>query len=112
MNPGDTLKGQGQLLQHGRLIVVADYHLTIPSSTHFAINPIGKLKFNVDDHMAGFILIEPRAAEEISSATDYTLELSDKAKLPIRIERRYKQVKHQGQARISFWVTVTWNHQK
>jgi len=106
MNPGDTLKGQGQLLQHGQLIVTIDYHLTIPSSTHFVINPTGKLNFNFDDYLAGFVLVEPDAADKIEPGTEYTLELHNKAKLPVQIDRRYKQIEHQGQPRISFWVTV------
>lgn len=106
MNPGETLKGQGQLLQHGRLIAEIDYHLTIPSSTHFVINPIGKLNFNFDDYLAGFVLVNPAEAGQLKAGAEYTLELQNKAKLPIRVDRRYKQVEHQGQARISFWITV------
>jgi hypothetical protein len=40
------------------------------------------------------------------SLAEYTLELADKSKRTIRIERRYKKMKHKGQERISFWVKI------
>ncbi len=106
MNPGDVLEGRGLLLQHGRLIAGVDYHLTIPHQTHFIINPTGGLQFDYDDHLGGFILLAPDDAEKVSVSTEYTLELASKSKKTVRIERRYKKIKRQGKARISFWVKV------
>ena len=53
----------------------------------------------------GFILLTPDDANKIS-LTDYTLELASKSKKSIRIERRYKKIKHKNQPRISFWVKL------
>jgi len=105
MNPGDTLEGRGQLLQHGRLIAQIDYHLTIPAEPHFVINPTGKLQFDYEDYLGGFILLRPDDAQEIA-LTEYTIELASKTKKPIRVERRYKEIRHQGEPRVSFWVKV------
>jgi hypothetical protein len=105
MNPGDTLEGRGQLLQHGRLIAQIDYHLTIPTETHFVINPTGNLRFDYEDYLGGFILLKPDDAPKIS-LTEYTLELASKIKKPIRVERRYKEIEHRGEPRVSFWVKV------
>ena len=104
-NPGDVLEGRGTLLQHGRLIAKVDYHLTIPRQTHFIINPTGNFKLDYENHAGGFILLTPEDAKNLSLA-DYTLELASKSKKSIRVERRYKKIKHQGQPRISFWVKV------
>lgn len=106
MNPGDTLEGRGSLLQHGRLIAHnVDYHLTIPTQTHFIANPTGNLHFDYEDYLGGFILLSPADAEQIS-LTEYTLELVNKSKRNIRIERRYKKIERKGEERISFWVQV------
>lgn len=105
MKPGDTFEGRGVLLEHGRLIAAVDYHLTIPHETHFVINPTGSFNFDYEDHLGGFILLKPDDAEKIS-LTEYTLELVNKSKKSIRVERRYKEIKHKGQPRISFWVKV------
>ena len=104
-NPGDVLEGQGNLLQQGRRVANVDYHLTIPNLTHFLINPTGKIQSDYTEHAGGFILLTPEDAENIS-LTEYTLELSDKSKHTIHIERRYKRIKHKGETRISFWVKV------
>jgi hypothetical protein len=105
MNPGDTFEGRGLLLEHGRLIAAVEYHLTIPHETHFVINPTGSFDFDYEDHLGGFILLRPDDAEKIS-LTEYTLELVNKSKKSIRVERRYKEIKHKGQPRVSFWVKV------
>jgi hypothetical protein len=108
MNPGDVLEGQGQLLQHGRLIASVSYHLSIPHRTHFVINPTGKLNFDYDNYLGGFILLSPDDAKRIQIAGEYTLELAGKDKKLIHIERRYKKIKRQGKEQISFWVKI--NH--
>ena len=105
MNPGDILEGHGSLLQHGRLITDVDYHLTIPHQTHFVINPTGSFNFDYEDHLGGFVLVKPEDAAKVSF-TEYTLELASKSKKTIRVERRYKKIKHQGEERVSFWVKV------
>jgi hypothetical protein len=105
MNPGDTLEGRGVLLQQGRLVAGVDYHLTIPRPAHFFIVPPGGLRADYEAHLAGFILLTPADVAKISLA-EYTLELADKTKKSIRIERRYKKIKHKGEERISFWVKV------
>lgn len=93
------------LLQHGRLIAEVDYHLAVPTEVHFIINPASILHPNYDLYLSGFILLTPAEAEKISLA-EYTLELADKTKKTIRVERRYKQMKHKGADFISFWVKV------
>jgi hypothetical protein len=105
MNPGDTLEGRGALLQQGRLVAGVDYHLTIPRPPHFIIVPPDGLRPDYETHLAGFILLTPSDAAKISLA-EYTLELADKTKKSILIERRYKKIKHKGEERISFWVKV------
>lgn len=105
MNPGDTWQGQGVLLQQGRRIATVDYHLTIPTQTHFTINPTGRLRFNYEDYLGGFILLTPKDAETLELA-DYTLELADKSKKQIRVAHRYKRITHKGQERVSFWVQL------
>lgn len=105
MNPGDTLEGRGVLLQQGRLVAGVEYHLTIPRQSHFIIVPSGGFPRDYESHLSGFILLTPADAEKIS-LTDYTLELADKSKKLIQIERRYKKLKHQGEERISFWVKM------
>jgi hypothetical protein len=103
--PGDILEGQGVLLQHGRLIANVDYHLTIPSQTHFLVNPTGHFRLDYEDYAGGFILLTPEDAKNLS-LTEYTLELANKHKRTIRVERRYKQIKRKGEARVTFWVKV------
>ena len=105
MNPGDTLEGRGVLLQHGRLVADVDYHLTIPRQIHFIIVPTGGFHPDYEAHLGGFILLTPADADKIS-LTEYTLELADKTKKTIRVDRRYKETKHKGEARVSFWVKV------
>jgi hypothetical protein len=105
MNPGDTLEGRGVLLQQGHLVARVDYHLTIPRQTHFIIVPAEGVRPDYEAHQGGFILLAPTDADKIFLA-DYTLELADKSKKNIRIERRYKKIKHKGEIRISFWVKV------
>ncbi|MCP4715691.1 MAG: hypothetical protein GY868_11285, partial [Deltaproteobacteria bacterium] len=84
--PGDILEGRGLLLQHGRLIANTNYHLTIPTGTHFFINPTGSFSLDYEDCLAGFILVAPAEVEKIS-LTEYTLELADKSKKNILVER-------------------------
>lgn len=105
MKPGDTLEGSGLLLQHGRLVARVDYYLAIPRESHFTLNPGGSLKLDYESYLSGFILVAPADADGLELAA-YTLELADKSKRPIRVERRYKKIKHKGMARISFWVRV------
>lgn len=105
MNPGDILEGRGALLQHGHLVAGVDYHLTVPRQIHFIIVPSGGLLDDYEAHLSGFILLTLTDAEKISQ-TDYTLELADKSKKMIQVERRYKKMKHKGEERISFWVKV------
>jgi hypothetical protein len=105
MIPGDTLEGRGLLLEHGRLIANIDYHLTIPTQTHFAINPTGSLHFDYEDYLGGFILLTPDDAKKIS-LTEYTLELTNKHRKNIRVERRYKNINRKDEQLVSFWVKV------
>jgi hypothetical protein len=107
MNPGDVLEGQGQLLEHGRLIATVSYHLSIPHQTHFIINPTGRVHFDYDTYLGGFILLRTDDAEKIRLATNYTLELANKSKKTVYIERRYKKIKREGQEQVSFWVKVS-----
>lgn len=93
------------LLQQGRLVAGVDYHLTIPRQTHFIIVPSEGIRPDYEAHLGGFILLAPADADKISLA-DYTLELADKSKKNIHVERRYKKIKHKGEVRISFWVKV------
>ncbi len=101
--PGDVLEGNGNLLKHGRFIAVVDYHLAIPTQTHFIVNPTGGLHMDYQDHLGGFILLKPDDAGKIETV-GYTLELADKSKKQITVERRYKEVTHKGEPRISFWI--------
>lgn len=103
--PGDVLEGHGNLLQHGRLVAPVDYHLTIPDQTYFFINPTGEFSLSYDKYRGGFILLKPDNADTLALDT-YTLELADKHKMNIQVERRYKKVKHNGNPRISFWIKV------
>jgi hypothetical protein len=105
MNPGDTLEGRGVLLQQGRLVAGVDYHLTVPRQTHFIVVPSGGFHDDYEAHLSGFILLTPTDAAEIS-LTQYTLELADKTRKTIQVERRYKKMKYRGEERISFWVKV------
>lgn len=103
-NPGDSLEGSGLLLQQGRLIAHVEYHLSIPTQTHFLVNPTGNLKIDYQEYAAGFILILPENAKNVTLGSNYTLQLTDKRKKEIRIERKYKDTKHHGKAYHSFWV--------
>ncbi|RME70099.1 MAG: hypothetical protein D6784_17235 [Chloroflexi bacterium] len=105
MEPGDTLEGKGLLLKHGRIVAEVDYHLTIPRRTHFFINPTGKLHFDYEDYLGGFILLDPPAADRLELA-EYTLELASKARKTIVVERRYKKISHRGKPKVSFWVKI------
>jgi len=105
MNPGDVLEGHGRLLQHGRLVVEVDYHLTIPRDLYFIINPTGSLHLDYEDYLGGFVLVTPDDAEKIA-LIDYILEFEDKSKKTVHVERRYKKTKRQGKVRISIWVNV------
>ncbi len=93
------------LLQHGRLVAGVDYHLTVPRQTHFIIVPMGGLRRDYEAHLGGFILLAPADADKITLA-EYTLELADKTKKTLRVERRYKKTKHKGEEWVSFWVKV------
>ncbi|MFQ5613562.1 MAG: hypothetical protein ACE5H9_15670 [Anaerolineae bacterium] len=97
-----TLEGQGALLQHGRLVARVDYHLSLPTQTHFVTSANPTL--HPDEHLAGFILLPKNQGNLPLQA--YTLELTDKQRLPIVVERRYKTMKHRGQTRVSFWVKL------
>ncbi len=105
MNPGDVIEGRGRLLQRGRFVVEVDYHLTIPRDLYFIINPTGSLHLDYEDYLGGFVLVTPDDAEKIA-LTDYILELDDKSKKTVQVERRYKKTKHQGKNHVSFWVKV------
>lgn len=105
MNPGDTLAGRGRLLQQGRLLAEVDYHLTIPRQTHFIIVPSGGLSDDYGAYLGGFILLTLADAAKIT-LTEYTLELADKTKKVVRVERRYKEISHHGEKQVSFWVKV------
>ena len=105
MNPGDVLEGRGQLLQHGRLVANVHYHLMIPRDLYFLFNPTGRLRLDYEEYLGGFILVAAGDAERIS-LDQYTLELSDKRKRTIQVERRYKKRNFQGEDQISFWVKV------
>jgi hypothetical protein len=103
--PGDVLEGRGLLLSHGRLIAKVDYHLTIPSQVYFLINPTGKVRNDYEAYAAGFILVAPVDADTLPLG-EYTLELADKGKKTVRVERRYKEIDHKGKKVVSFWVNV------
>ena len=106
MNPGDILEGRGVLLQQGRLVAGVDYHLTIPRQTHFIVVPPAGIRPDYEAHLGGFILVNPADADQVS-LTEYTLELADKTKKTILVERRYKEMRHKGEPRVSFWVKVS-----
>ena len=105
MNPGDILEGSGELLQQGRLVAKVDYHLTIPREIYLIINPTGGFARDYESHLGGFIMVPPVEAAAIG-LDEYTLELADKRKKIIRVERRYKQVKRKGENWVSFWVKI------
>jgi hypothetical protein len=105
MNPGDVLEGRGLLLQHGRLVANVHYHLTIPRDLYFLLNPTGRFHLDYEEYLGGFILVAPSDVEKISLG-QYTLELGDKRKRTIQVERRYKKSNVQGKDQISFWVKV------
>jgi hypothetical protein len=103
--PGDSVEGTGHLLQHGRFVARVDYHLAVPNQTHFFVNPTGKVQTDYSNYIAGFILLAPEDARQLNPET-YTLELADKTKLPVQIERRYRETNRNGQPRISFYVKI------
>lgn len=105
MNPGDVLEGRGLLLQHGRLVAEVHYHLAIPRDLYFLLNPTGQLHLDYEDYLGGFILVAPGDGEKIASE-EYTLELNDRRKRTIHVERRYKKSNVHGKAQIYFWVKV------
>ena len=105
MNPGDVFEGRGLLLQHGRLVAEVHYHLTIPRNLYFLLNPTGRLHLDYEEYLGGFILVAADDADRIALG-EYTLELSDKRKRTIQVERRYKKRNVQGTDQISFWVKV------
>ena len=105
MNPGDILEGRGLLLQQGRLVAQVHYHLTIPRDLYFLLHPTGRLHLDYEDYLGGFILVAPGDGEKIA-LEEYTLELSDKGRRTIQVERRYKKSRFQGKEQISFWVKV------
>lgn len=105
-NPGDILEGSGLLLKQGRLIAPVECHLSIPSQTHFLINPTGNFRTDYREYAAGFVLVLPEHAKNVTLG-NYTLELADKRKIKIQIERTYKNTQHQGQEYCSFWVKIT-----
>lgn len=105
MNPGDVFEGRGLLLQHGRLVAEVHYHLAIPRDLYFLLNPTGRLHLAYEDYLGGFILVAPGDGEKIA-LEQYTLELGDRRKWTIQVERRYKKSSRQGQEHLSFWVKV------
>ena len=104
-NPGDSLEGAGLLLQQGRIVARVHYHLSIPTQTHFLVNPSGGLKPEYASHAGGFVLVASTEAESLKSG-EYILELVDKGKKTIHVERRYKALKYGGRPCVSFWVKV------
>jgi hypothetical protein len=103
--PGDTIEGSGVLLRQGRIVVRVDYHLAIPTQTHFLVNPTGQLDLDYSDHAAGFILVSLKDANNVLLA-DYALELEDKTRVFIKITHAYKQLNKDGQPKKAFWVKV------
>ena len=103
MNPGDILEGSGELLQQGRLVAKVDYHLTIPREIYLIINPSGGFERDYENFLGGFIMVPLIEAATIG-LDEYILELADKRKKTIQVERRYKQVKRKGEMWVSFWV--------
>ena len=104
-NPGDSLDGAGLLLQQGRIVADVYYHLSVPTQTHFLVNPLGGLKNDYANYAGGFVLVPSTDAIKVTLG-EYVLELADKSKRIIRVERRYKTLQHQGRNCLSFWVAV------
>lgn len=104
-NPGDAVEGSGFLLQHGRLVTRVHYHLSIPTQTHFLVNSPGRVSADYADFAGGFVLVPASEAATLPLG-EYTLELIDKSRRQVNVERRYKPVKHQGHPHVSFWVTL------
>jgi hypothetical protein len=105
MNPGDIIEGSGELLQQGRWVANVDYHLTIPGEMYMIINPTGGFARDYESLLGGFIMV-PLANAAAIGLNEYVLELADKRKKTIQVERRYKQVKRKGENWVSFWVKV------
>ncbi|RME97840.1 MAG: hypothetical protein D6768_18745 [Chloroflexi bacterium] len=89
------------------MIAPVEYHLSIPTQTHFLVNPSGNFKADYREYAAGFILILPENAKNVTLGGTYTLQFADKRKKEIRIERKYKNTKHRGKTYHSFWVKIT-----
>ena len=87
------------------MVAEVHYHLTIPRDLYFLLNPTGRLHLDYEEYLGGFILVAVGDAEKIA-LDQYTLELSDKRKRTIQVERRYKKRNVQGKDQISFWVKV------
>jgi hypothetical protein len=79
--------------------------LSIPTQTHFLVNSPGSLSADYADFAGGFVLLPVSEAATLALG-EYTLELNDKSRRQVKVERRYKKVKQQGRAYVSFWVTV------
>jgi hypothetical protein len=103
--PGDFLEGTGILLRHGRIITRVDYHLAVPTLTHFLVNRPGELFTDYGDDVGGFILVRPKDAEKLEMA-DYTLELAEKNRISVTLVRPYKQIERAGESWMSFWITA------
>lgn len=104
MKAKHTLEGRGVLLEHGRLIAHVDYHLAPPTHTHLFSQAKPNLNLSEPQLLSGFILL-PTANKDLPLRA-YTLELANKERLSIVVERRYKKIRHEGETRISFWVKV------
>ena len=103
--PGEFLEGTGILLRHGRFITQVDYHLAVPTLTHFLVNRPGELFTDYGDHTGGFILVRPEDAGKLDMV-DYTLELAEKNRISITLVRPYKKFERAGESWASFWITV------
>ncbi|GAB4460698.1 MAG: hypothetical protein Kow0031_40130 [Anaerolineae bacterium] len=103
--PGDAVEGAGYLLQRGRVIAGVYYHLSVPTQTHFLVNQPGSPVGPYSDFVSGFVLVPIDQTPPLSPG-EYSLELSDKSRRLIKIERRYRQVKHRGRECVSYWVSV------
>ena len=103
--PGDFLEGTGILLQHGRVITQVDYHLAVPTLTHFLVNRPGELFTDYADYVGGFILVRPEDAGKLDMV-DYTLELAEKNRITVTLVRPYKKIERAGESWVSFWIAA------
>ena len=101
--PGDFLEGTGILLQHGRAITQVDYHLAVPTLTHFLVSRPGELFTDYADYAGGFILVRPEDAGKLDMV-DYTLELAEKNRISVTLVRPYKKIERAGESWVSFWI--------